>query len=295
MSDFRRTQNTFGDAFPTSEQLHGGFSFDNCRRNELLLGQSGGKQKLKATKTGTTIVGVVYKDGVVLGADTRSTGGSIVMDKNCEKIHYIAPNIYCCGAGTAADTENTTALISSQLELHRLNTDTQSRVVTAMTLLKRMLFQYQGHVSAALVLGGVDVTGPHLYSVYPHGSTDKLPFVTMGSGSLAAMSVFEFGYKDDMTEDEAKKLVQEAILAGIFNDLGSGSNVDLTTIKKVNGKVEVVKEINCIKPNEVSDLRSQINRDIVTHIPRGATRVLSSKTELFPANIVVEEATPMEL
>jgi 20S proteasome subunit beta 2 len=120
-------------------------------------------------KTGTTIVGVVYKDGVVLGADTRSTGGSIVMDKNCEKIHYIAPNIYCCGAGTAADTENTTGLISAPLELHRLNTDTQSRVVTAMTLLKRMLFQYQGHVSAALVLGGVDITGPHLYTIYPHG------------------------------------------------------------------------------------------------------------------------------
>lgn len=49
------------------------------------------------------------------------------------------------------------------------NTDTQSRVVTAMTLLKRMLFQYQGHVSAALVLGGVDITGPHLYTIYPHG------------------------------------------------------------------------------------------------------------------------------
>uniref|UniRef100_M4BJQ4 Proteasome subunit beta n=1 Tax=Hyaloperonospora arabidopsidis (strain Emoy2) TaxID=559515 RepID=M4BJQ4_HYAAE len=295
MTDFRRTQNTFGDAFPTAEQVHGGFNFDNCRRNEMLLNQAGGKQSIKAMKTGTTIVGVVYKDGVVLGADTRSTGGSIVMDKNCEKIHYIAPNIYCCGAGTAADTENTTALISSQLELHRLNTSTQSRVVTAMTLLKRMLFQYQGHVSAALVLGGVDVTGPHLYTIYPHGSTDKLPFVTMGSGSLAAMSVFEHGYKDDMTENEAKTLVQDAILAGIFNDLGSGSNVDVTTIKKVNDKVEVVKEFNCIKPNEVSELRSQIDRNIVTHIPRGATHVLSSKTELFPADIVVEEATPMDL
>lgn len=66
--------------------------------------------------------------------------------------------------------------------------------------------------------------------------------------------------------------MQDAILAGIFNDLGSGSNVDLTTIKSVNGKVEVVKEFNCIKPNEVSALRSQINRDVVTHIPRGATR-----------------------
>ena len=45
---------------------------------------------------------------MVLGADTRSTSGSTVADKNCEKIHFIAPNIYCCGAGTAADTENTT-------------------------------------------------------------------------------------------------------------------------------------------------------------------------------------------
>ena len=45
---------------------------------------------------------------MVLAADARSTSGSTVADKNCEKIHFIAPNIYCCGAGTAADTENVT-------------------------------------------------------------------------------------------------------------------------------------------------------------------------------------------
>lgn len=56
------------------------------------------------TKTGTTIVGLVYKDGIVLGADTRATAGTIVAEKACEKIHYISPNMYCCGAGTAADT-----------------------------------------------------------------------------------------------------------------------------------------------------------------------------------------------
>jgi 20S proteasome subunit beta 2 len=67
-------------------------------------------------------------------------------------------------------------------------------------MLKRMLFRYQGHVSAALVLGGVDSSGAHLYQIYPHGSTDKNPYVTMGSGSLAAMSVFETGFKEDMTE-----------------------------------------------------------------------------------------------
>jgi 20S proteasome subunit beta 2 len=117
----------------------------------------------------------VYKDGVVLGADTRATGGAEVVDKNCEKIHYLAPNIWCCGAGTAADTEKTTELIASNLELLRLSTGTQSRVVTANTMLKRMLYKYQGHVSAALVLGGVDVHGAHLYSIHPHGSTQRPP------------------------------------------------------------------------------------------------------------------------
>lgn len=191
-----------------------------------------GCQGPKPWKTGTTIAGIVYKDGVVLGADTRSTSGSTVADKNCEKIHYIASNIYCCGAGTAADTEAVTNMVSAQLELHRYATGRKARVVTSLTMLKQHLFQYQGHVSAALVLGGVDLNGPHLFTVYPHGSTDALPFATMGSGSLNAMAVFEAGYKDDMTKEEAMDLVARAIKSGIYNDLGSGSNVDLCIITK---------------------------------------------------------------
>lgn len=193
----------------------------------------------KVYKTGTTICGIIYKDGVVLGADTRATEDTIVADKNCSKIHYIAPNIYCCGAGTAADTEMTTQMISSKLELHRLNTGRTARVCVANRLLKQMLFRYQGHVSAALVLGGVDTTGPHLYSVWPHGSTDKLPYVTMGSGSLAAMATFEDGFRPDMERDEAMKLVRNAVAAGIFNDLGSGSNIDLCVITK--DKVDYIR------------------------------------------------------
>ena len=148
---------------PPPDDTRGGFDFDNVRRNASL--EARGMVAPKAWKTGTTIAGIVFRDGVVLGADTRSTNGDTVADKNCEKIHYIAPNIYCCGAGTAADTENVTAMVSSALELHRFATSRQSRVITALTLLKQHLFGYQGHISAALVLGGVDFNGPHLFTV----------------------------------------------------------------------------------------------------------------------------------
>ncbi|KAK8772863.1 proteasome beta2 subunit [Amblyomma americanum] len=207
-----------------------GFCFENCRRNAFL--QSQGLPLPKATKTGTTIAGIVFKDGVILGADTRATAGGFVADKNCDKIHYLAPNIYCCGAGTAADTAKTTRMISSQLELHRLATGRIVPVCTANRMLKQMLFRYQGYISAALVLGGVDTTGGVLCSIHPHGSTDRLPFVTMGSGSLAAMAVFERDWKPDMSLEEGKKLVRDAIAAGIFNDLGSGGNVDLCVITR---------------------------------------------------------------
>ncbi|KAL6303687.1 proteasome subunit [Sparassis latifolia] len=221
-----------------------GFDFSNQTRNCFLTER--GIPLPKATSTGTTIVGCLFKDGIVLGADTRATEGPIVADKNCEKIHYITESIRCCGAGTAADTEFTTALISSNMELHALSTGRKPRVVTAMTMLKQMLFQYQGHIGAALVLGGVDATGPHLFTIHPHGSTDKLPYVTMGSGSLAAMAVFEHGWRPNMERQDALNLVTLAISAGIFNDLGSGSNVDACVITASH--TEMLR--NYVKPNE---------------------------------------------
>ncbi len=54
----------------------------------------------------------------------------------------------------------------------------------------------------------------------------------MGSGSLQAMTIFESKYKDNMTREEAVNLVIEAISAGIYHDLGSGSHVDYCVITK---------------------------------------------------------------
>ncbi|XP_077245665.1 proteasome subunit beta type-7-B [Tasmannia lanceolata] len=261
----------------------GGFSFDLCRRNEMLLQK--GVQPPSFRKTGTTIVGLVFQDGVILGADTRATEGPIVCDKNCEKIHYMAPNIYCCGAGTAADTEAVTDMVSSQLQLHRYATGRESRVITALTLLKTHLFSYQGHVSAALVLGGVDVTGPHLHTIYPHGSTDTLPFATMGSGSLAAMAMFESKYREGLTRDEGIKLVCEAICSGIFNDLGSGSNVDVCVITK--GHKEYLRN------HQLPNPRTYVSSKGYSFV-KGHTEVLSTKITLLKEKVEVVEADAME-
>lgn len=134
-------------------------------------------------------------------------------------------------------------------------------------MLKQHLFQYQGHIGAYLVVAGVDPTGVGLYTVHAHGSTDKLPYVTMGSGSLAAMSVFETQWKPKLTQEEAVELASNAIQAGIFNDLGSGSNVDVAILTK---DMTTLKR-GYIKPNE----RSKKQKSYV--FKRGTTAVLNEK------------------
>ncbi|CCE63297.1 hypothetical protein TPHA_0E02050 [Tetrapisispora phaffii CBS 4417] len=221
-----------------------GLSFDNYQRNTFLASKSYAQPK--ATSTGTTIVGVKFKGGVVIAADTRSTQGPIVADKNCAKLHRIAPRIWCAGAGTAADTEAVTQLIGSNIELHSLYTERAPRVVSALQMLKQHLFKYQGHIGAYLIVAGVDPTGAHLFSIHAHGSTDVGYYHTLGSGSLAAMAVLESQWKQDLSKEDAIKLASEAILAGIWNDLGSGSNVDLC-VMEVGKDAEYLR--NYITPN----------------------------------------------
>jgi 20S proteasome subunit beta 2 len=106
--------------------------------------------------------------------------------------------MYCCGAGTAADCDAVTEKFSTELELIRLNTGREARVVNAATLMTNYLFYYGGYIGAYLIIGGVDVMGPHIVNISAEGTQMWLPFYSTGSGSLAATSVLETFYQDNM-------------------------------------------------------------------------------------------------
>lgn len=181
-------------------------------------------------KTGTTIVGVTYKTGLVLCADTRSTSGPVVADKNTEKIHFISPKIMCCGAGTAADTGRVTRMASKELSLFSYKHMKDPYVSHCQRFICDYLHSYGGQIGAALVLGGIDVFGPSLYAISPNGYSYKVDYTSLGSGSYAAIAILESGFKKNMSKEEAIQLGCEAIRAGILNDLYSGSNVDVCII-----------------------------------------------------------------
>ena len=195
----------------------------------------------------------------------------------------MAPNIYTCGAGTAADCDHVTERIKRELEMHRLNTHSENRVQMAAGRFSAEAFKYGGHLGTHLICGGVDVKGPQLIEISNDGNCYAFPFLTMGSGCLAAMAVIETGYKENMTEEEAKALCTAAIEAGIYHDLGSGSNVDVCIIKK--GKATLTRSVK-------SDNKKVFSKPGGYKFPKDRVKVLDEYKE----KLVVEDgAAPMDL
>ena len=187
------------------------------------------KREIPNLKKGTTILGIICESGnaVVIAADSRSTGGHVVAEKRCDKIHRLGPNISCGGAGTAADLHHASNYIATKLNMHRLTTGRLPTVKTAMTLYKRHLFKYGGNVGCYLTLGGYDHTGAHLYVLDATGMAFECMYYTEGSGRIGALPILSTGWRYDMTKEEAVQLAIESIKGGMFNDMGSGGLVNV--------------------------------------------------------------------
>jgi len=205
--------------------------------------------KIPLRSTGTTIAGLVLEESgiVLLGADTRATDDRIVADKLCSKIHMLSKDIYACGAGTSGDLEATTRQVRYAMKLDDLKQSTIGNhhgdamikditIHRVAKLLKDSLYKNHGKLGVNLILGGQGI----LVALHPHGSIEVVPYTALGSGGLAAMAVLEGRYHSKLSLNEAKLLISHAIKAGIDNDLGSGSQVDLCIIYPT-GEVEYTR------------------------------------------------------
>lgn len=229
-----------------------------------VLAESVDSSKLRST--GTTIAGICGRDFVVLGADTRATNGQMVADNRCYKIHKLADNVYACGAGTSADLEHLTRQILFRNKMFALKHSTignaanrpdgnVQNVARVCDDIQGVLYKQGGSCSANLVVGGVYQGEAILRAIHPHGSQDAVAFTALGSGGLAAMGALEQSYNENMTMEEAKDLVTRAIRAGIINDLGSGSQVDLCIITSSGTEM-----IRCHVPEDELDAIQDVKR-----------------------------------
>lgn len=208
------------------------------------------KMEENILKTGTTTIGIVCKDGIVLAADKRATAGTFVVDKKTDKIHIVTEFIAVTMAGMASDGQLLIKLAQSELRLKKIRTNQETTVKEAANLMSRMVYSNIRRMSmipgvSHFVMGGYDNSGFHLYDIFPDGSVtlcDK--FISSGSGSVMAYGVLETSFKEDMSVEEGIKMAVTGINAALQRDSATGNGIDVFVIKKEGAKKVFEKELD---------------------------------------------------
>lgn len=188
---------------------------------------------------GTTTVGVVCRDGVILASDTRVTMGYFVAHHKGKKIYQIDEHLAMTIAGNVADAQKAVDILKANAQLYRLNYERLMPVNTAARVLANLLFsaRYAPLVTQVLV-GGVDNTGPHVYAIDPFGSVTEEKCVSTGSGSPITYGILEDKYNEDVKIKEFTHIVVKAVKSAMKRDTASGDSFDVVIIDE-NGFKEL--------------------------------------------------------
>lgn len=180
---------------------------------------------------GTTTIGVVCKDGVILASDTRVTMGFYVAHKAGKKVYKIDDHIGMTIAGTVADAQKVVDILIANAQLYKINLNRPMPISSAARLVANLLFSNRYIPLATQVLvGGVDDTGPHVFNLDPFGSLTEEKSVSTGSGSPIAYGVLEDKYREGMAIAEALPIIVKAVNAAMKRDVASGNNYNVTVI-----------------------------------------------------------------
>lgn len=200
-------------------------------------------------KTGTTTIGLVCREGIVLAAEKRMTSGYFIASKKVEKIIKITDDIAVTIAGTVSDIQLLTKLIKAELKLKQLRTGKLNTVKEAVNLLSGIVYQNIRKFSlipgiSHFVVGGRDNIGFHLYDLSPDGSVTEIDdYTSSGSGSILVYGLFEAEYKKGIKIKEGVELAVRGINSAIQRDIASGNGIDVVTITDKGVKKVLEKEI----------------------------------------------------
>jgi len=182
---------------------------------------------------GTTTIGVVCKDGVILASDTRVTMGFYVAHKQGKKVYKIDDHIGMTIAGTVADAQRVVDILTANAQLYKINMNRPMSISSAARLVANLLFSARYIPLATQVLvGGVDETGPHIFNLDPFGSLTEEKSVSTGSGSPIAYGILEDEYREDMSVAELIPVIVRAVNAAMKRDAASGNSYNVIVIDK---------------------------------------------------------------
>lgn len=205
--------------------------------------------KNSVLKEGTSIVGIVCKDGIVMAGDRRATAGNLVISKDTQKVVQINDYLVSSGTGMASDIDMLQKIIKAELKLKELRSKIRPTVKEAANLIGMLTFRNIRQFSTIPAIAGTLIAGINkdssfeLYTIEPAGTVSKVEDydANFSSGMPFILGLLERNYKKELTLKEGVNLSIECLKSSTQRDIGSGNAIDVFTITK-DGINHVIKQ-----------------------------------------------------
>lgn len=176
---------------------------------------------------------VTFKDGVILGADSRTTTGAYIANRVTDKLTRVHDKIWCCRSGSAADTQAVADIVQYHLDLYTSNYGTPS-TETAASIFKTICYENKDGLSAGIIVAGFDdkTKKGEVFSIPLGGSVHKQDYAIAGSGSAFIYGYCDKNYKHDMSKDETVNFMKHSLSQAIKWDGSSGGVIRMVVLTK---------------------------------------------------------------
>ena len=187
-------------------------------------------EEATVNKTGTTTIGISTESGVVIATDKRaSLGGRFVSNKNVQKVEQIHPTAALTLVGSVGGAQSFIRTLRAETNLYEARRGTEMSM-QALSTLAGNLARGGPFLRITPILGGVDETGSHVYSLDPTGSVLEDDYTVTGSGLTVAYGTLEDRYEPDLSIEEARQAAAAGIEAAAERDTGSGNGIFVAAV-----------------------------------------------------------------
>lgn len=189
----------------------------------------------KAIQTGTTTVGIIIKNGVVIGTDSQATAGTVVASKQAQKLFEINQFTGATIAGGVADCQYIVNQLRALSRLKEVEEGKTPEPKYIASLTRNILFSGRSFFLSMMIIGGYSPKekSGNLYGIDMLGTFyEEDNFLSFGSGSPFSLGVLEADWKPNLTKANGIDLIKSAISSSRERDSGSGYALQICTIDK---------------------------------------------------------------